>query len=78
MGKRKIDYVLDENFDVNDRNVKTSIESNDEEIHVEVKVLGEKIKEDKERILYHAFEVDGNDYEVVRILFEHQLYDQHI
>jgi hypothetical protein len=74
MGKRKLDSVLDGEFDEKDRSLKTSEGgASDEEFVPEVKVVGEiikraggKLKGDKGRKMYQAFEVDGNRYEVVR------------
>lgn len=73
MGKRKLDSVLDGDSEEKDRSLKTPDGgASDEEIVVEVKVVGElkkaggKLKGDKGRKLYQAFEVDGNRYEVVR------------
>lgn len=74
MGKRKLDSVLDGESDERDRSLKTPERgASDEEFVVEVKVVGEitkktggKLKGDKGRKTYQAFEVDGNRYEVVR------------
>lgn len=73
MGKRKLDSVLDGDSEEKDRSLKTPDGgASDEEFVVEVKVVGEikkaggKVKGDKGRKLYQAFEVDGNRYEVVR------------
>lgn len=72
MGKRKLDSVLDGESDERDRSLKTPEGgASDEEFVVEVKVVGEitkktggKLKGDKGRKTYQAFEVDGNRYEV--------------
>jgi hypothetical protein len=67
MGKRKFDDVLNENFDENGRSRKIyDRQGGEEEIPIEVRVLGESIKEENEKKLYQSFEVNGNHYEVVR------------
>lgn len=74
MGKRKLDSVLDGESDEKDRSLKSSEGgASDEEFVPEVKVVGEfikkpggKLKGDKGRKMYQAFEVDGNRYDVVR------------
>lgn len=73
MGKRKLESTVDGDSEENDRSLKTPDGgASDEEFVVEVKVVGEikkaggKLKGDKGRKLYQAFEVEGSRYEVVR------------
>ncbi|KAG0614610.1 hypothetical protein M758_6G190200 [Ceratodon purpureus] len=72
MGKRKLDSALDGESDEKEKSLKSSDGgASDEEYTPEVKVVGEvikkaggKLKGDKGRKMYQAFEVDGNRYDV--------------
>ena len=78
MEKRKLNNILDSNFDENDnKSLKICEEENGKnEVCTKAKVLGEMIKEENGKELYQAFEINGNDYEVVKTLLQNQLCSQ--
>lgn len=80
MGKRKLAHVVDgEVAEEKEVSLKVAAEGggggggSDEEKSAEVKVIGEMVKKaggkgKVERRHYQAFEVDGNRYDIVRLL----------
>ena len=69
MGKRKLDNFLDEEPLKVERSPKIYAKNRDkEDLFLEVKVLGEHIKEENGKKIHEGFEVDGNHYSVVKIL----------
>jgi hypothetical protein len=72
MGKRKLAQSLEGEVNEKDATMKASEGgASDEEIAVEVKVIGELVKKSGgkgkvDKKCYHAFEVDGNRYDIVR------------